>query len=192
MNFWKPAAVAVCCAFVAACGSESGAPQGGTIVVTPPEQEWFFNIENDSFPGDNSLTSADLVMGPLTTYQVKVLGPNGFPINDVNITVELAPACEIYAGEVSEDPNGTLNVNGDVNAVTPTTGAVVQPLIEPVFDKVGEFGTATYSIRCVGGAGRQSDDFIRVFSGAASGEGVYKVSCVDEDTVFDAFECPGA
>jgi hypothetical protein len=177
MNFWKRTALAATCGLaIAGCGDKSGAPQGSSIVLSPPEITWTGDVQGAGFGG-------------LTVYQVKVLGPNGLPINDVDITVDInadvdlifgVPACEIYAGTVAL-------VGGVV--VDPVTLAPVLQIQEPFADQVDEFGEAKYTMRCIVGGGRVSEDYIHVFSGAAFGQGIYNVECTDDDSA-NPPDCP--
>ncbi len=171
-NFWKRVALAAFCGLaVAGCGSKSGAPQGSTVVLSPAEITW---------TGDVNVAAS---YGGLTVYQIKVLGPNGLPINNTDITVDIngdGDACEIYRGEVG------------LSGATPValgTQTQVFPLQEPFIDQVDEFGEAKYTMRCVVGDGRVSEDYIHVFSGAAFGQGLYNVECTDIDSE-NAPDCP--
>lgn len=176
-NFWKRVALAAFCGLaIAGCGDKSGAPQGSTVVLSPAEITWTGDVTGAGFGG-------------LTVYQVKVLGPNGAPINNVDITVDInadtdlifaAPACEIYRGAVA--------LVGGV-AVDPVTLAPVSQLQEPFADRVDEFGEAKYTMRCLVGGGRVSEDYIHVFSGAAFGQGLYNVECTDGDSA-NPPDCP--
>jgi hypothetical protein len=120
-----------------------------------------------------------------------LLAPSGNPLNFTDITVDInadvdlifaTPACEIYRGTAAL-------VAGVV--VDPVSLAPLPQLQEPFVDQVDEFGEAKYTMRCLVGGGRVSEDYIHVFSGAAFGQGIYNVECTDGNTA-DTIECPGA
>jgi hypothetical protein len=168
-NFWKRVAVTACCGLaIAACGDQSGAPQGSTVVITGDQVTYDFDV------------TSPVAFGDLKIFQAKVLGPNGFPINDVDILIDVPSGCQMYLG-------GDVTVSGGV--VVNGAGVPQAPLVDTVPSKVDEFGEAKFGIECLGGAGIVADYPIDVWSGAAFGRGSYVVECIDGDTT-NPPECP--
>lgn len=160
-NFWKRAALAAFCGLaIAGCGSKSGAPQGSTVVITGDQVTYDFDV------------TSPLSFGDLKIFQARVLGPNGVPINNVDILIDVPSGCEMYRG-------GDVTFNG-ANVVN-AAGVVQSPLVDTVPDQVDEFGEAKFGIWCIGGGGLEADYFIDVWSGAAFGRGSYLVACTDAD-----------
>lgn len=161
-NFWTRAALAAFCGLtIAGCGTKSGAPEGSTVVISGDDVTYDFDVTSP-------LSFADLKI-----FQAKVIGPNGVPINNVDILIDIPGGCEMYRG-------GDVTFNG-TNVVN-AAGAVQSPLVDTVPDQVDEFGEAKFGIWCIGGAGLVADYPIDVWSGAAFGRGSYKVECTDADS----------
>jgi hypothetical protein len=140
MNFWKPAAAAVCCVIISACGSESGAPANSTIDIQIPEKDW---------------------IGGTTTFNdqpilITIRGPNGQPINDVDMTVSLdlsagttTPGLPAAGNEVmwlfeDQDRDGNGDTEDPSNSfATRNIGALAMPYLT----STNSFGSKQFVLR---------------------------------------------
>lgn len=182
-DFWKPAAVAVCCVIITACGSESGAPAGSVIDVQPSEKEW--------------ATAASLSTDPFSFVDQPVLvtvrGPNGAPVNNVDITIslDLAPGTVPLGEEamfIFEDSNprdGVPDTGPYSGPVPPTIASMaVGALALPYQTSVGEFGSKQFIVRmALFGGYLFYRGTLNVGSGSSYGSATFEVTCVDSGTV---------
>jgi hypothetical protein len=123
MNFWKRTALAATCGLaIAGCGSKSGAPQGSTIVISGADITYDFAVGLANVP-------SPLSFGDLKVFQAKVLGPNGAPINSVDILIDLPSLCEMYRGD---DARLGTAPPVDPGAVNTGSGAVTEVNASPV------------------------------------------------------------
>ena len=162
-DFWKPAAVAVCCAFISACGSESGAPANSTVELQLSEKTW--SIGTDSYVDQPVL--------------VTVKGPNGMPINNVDMTVSLdlsagttlpgLPPAGLEEMWLFEDEN--QDGNGDTETPNATFAQRNQgALAMPYLTSTGEFGSKLFVLRMTGGVSNCFyQGLLNVVSGSAFG-----------------------
>jgi hypothetical protein len=162
MNYWKPAAVAVCCTFVIACGSESGAPAGSTVEIQLAEKEWAY-------------------AGPITFVDqpviITVRGGNGNPVNDVDVTVSL----DLSSGTVplgdeamflfeDNDRNGVPDSGVYSGPVPPTIASMsAGALALPYLTSVGAFGSKQFVLRMSLGAFSFYRGNLNAVSGSAFG-----------------------
>jgi hypothetical protein len=183
MNYWKPAAVAVCCAFVIACGSESGAPAGSAIDLQPPEKVW----------ATAATTSADPLSFVDQPVLVTVRGPNGAPVNNVDITIslDLAPGTVPLGDEVmfifeDENPRDGVPDTGPYSGPVPPsiTDMAVGALALPYQTSVGEFGSKQFIVRmALFGGILFYKGTLNVGSGSSYGFATFEVTCEDSATI---------
>lgn len=172
------------------CGSESGAPAGSTIEISPAPKEWVVDI--------NSLSS--FVDQPVL---VVVKGPNGAPINDVDITVslDLAPGTVPLGDEAMflfEDDNqdGVPDCRFDPVSPCPVppqfpvlTDLSVGALALPYRTKVDAFGRKQFVLRMSIGFYITYRGLLNIVSGSVSATGEFIHSCSDSDTA-NPPDCP--
>ena len=166
------------------CGSENGAPAGSTIEISPKEKKW-----------DTSATA-----GPPFSFNdqpivVTVKGPNGKPLNDVEITVSLdlslgttPPGDALMFLFEDVDGNGVADPAGYTGPGSPMalTDLAAGALPLPYRTKVGAFGSKQFVLRMAffGGILSYKGD-LNVVSGSAFGSANFEVKCVD-----GAIACP--
>jgi hypothetical protein len=160
------------------CGSESGAPSGSTIGVAPSPKTWEVAATEDTDP-------YSFIDQPVA---VTVRGPNGQPINDVDITVslDLSPGTVPPGFEVMflfEDDNGDgVPDTGPYAGPSPPdiTDMAVGALALPYRTKVNSFGTKQFVLRmAIYGGILSYRGQLNVISGAAVGIGEFEVECAD-------------
>jgi hypothetical protein len=173
MNFWKPAAVAFCGMLITACGSESGAPAGSTVDVQLAQKEW-------AYTGVASFIDQPVI--------ITVRGPNGTPVNDVDVTVSL----DLSSGTVplgneamflfeDEDENGVPDSGVYSGPVPPTIASMsVGALALPYLTSVGDFGTKHFVLRMSLGVYSFYRGNLNAVSGSAFG---ISDLCQDGDTL---------
>lgn len=185
-NFWKRAALTAFWGLaIAGCGSESGAPAGSTIDVLPATKEW----ETAATPVGSALSFVD------QPVLITVRGPNGAPVNDVDITLslDLSPGTVPLSDEImfifeDDNPRDGVPDTGPYSGPVPPTIAsmAVGALGLPYRTSVGGFGSRQYIVRmAIFGGILSYRGLLNVTSGSSYGSATFEVTCVD-----GAITCP--
>jgi len=112
---------------LAGCGAEGQSPQGGAININPAGKAWDVAAGACTFSSPAAITDFEVV-------SISVIGSNGLPQNDVDITVSL----DLSSGE---SPTPVLELYDDENGNNNNFPDAGELVLSPYNTKTKLFGT---------------------------------------------------